>query len=164
MDIGDEDGMVELKRDAGTSDNTIATYRVRRVALRSLGKFGCVLGALVGFVPSLIVAWGGVLAVGTLRGLLESWQGAGIHILGQKIPIDVVSLLNLEPLLRTVQQMGSLSLALVVLFVVVASLLAGVMVLVTAAVLGGVYNVIARFSGGLEVELKELPDRRSTKT
>ncbi len=137
--------------------------RISRVGLSSLGKFGCVLGAPVSWLPSLLTALFGLLLVRGLRRLLESWQGAGFRILGQEISIDVISLLNLSPVLHAVQQMDDLSWTLVVLLVVVNSLLAGLIFLLMAYVLGGVYNLIARLTGGLEVELREVDAQRDSK-
>jgi hypothetical protein len=86
---------------------------------------------------------------------LETWQRASFHVLGQDIHIDVISLLNLGPLLHTVQQIDSLSWALVILFVVLASLAGALVFLVMGNLVGWVYNFIAAVSGGLEVELRE---------
>ncbi len=137
-----------------------ARYKVRRIGLGSLSKFGCVLGGLASFLPSLIIAWSGLLLVGGLRRLLESWQRAGIHVLGQEIRIDVISLLNLEHILRTVQQIDTLSWALVVLFVILASLSGALIFLAMGNLLGLVYNSIAAVSGGLEVELREVSEKQ----
>jgi hypothetical protein len=154
---------MELERSGRAEGSSQRRQRISRVGLRSLGKFGCVLGALVSWLPSLLTALLGLLLVGGLRRLLESWQGAGFRILGQEISIDVISLLNLAPLLHAVQQMDDLSWTLVVLLVVVGSLLAGLIFLLMAYVLGGVYNLIARLTGGLEVELREVDAERDSK-
>jgi hypothetical protein len=148
--------VMELERAAGKGKNLSSRYKVRRIGLGSLSKFGCVLGGLASLLPSLMICWAGMMLVGGLRRLLESWQNAGFHILGQRIGIDFVSLLNLEPLLRTAQEIDSFSWALVILFVVLASLLGGLVFLVMGNLLGWVYNFIAAISGGLEVELKQL--------
>jgi len=148
---------MELDKGGGRGRNLSNRYRVRRISVISLRKFGCLLGALVGCLPSLIVGCIGMLLVGGLRQLLESWQGASIHILGQEIPIDVISLLNLGPLLHTVQEIDGLSWALLILFVTLGSASGALVLLVMGNLLGWVYNFIAAFSGGLEVELRELP-------
>lgn len=150
---------MELQRASRGPDGIPAVYRLRRVHLRSLGKFGCLLGGLIGCLSSPIVAWGGLLLLRSLRRVLEAWQQVGIHVLGQEIPIDLVSLLNLQPLLHTVQRIDSLSWALAVFFVAAASLVAGFVFSVLGYLLGGLYNVVARLSGGLEVELGEVPSR-----
>lgn len=156
--------MVELTKEAGGLGNASVTYQVRRVNLRSLSKFGCVLGGLVSCVPSLAVASGGLLAVGGLRRLLEGWQRVEIHVLGQGIPIDVVSLLNLESLLHRVQQIDSLSWVLAILFVALACVSGGLVFLVMGIPLSWLYNLIATFTGGLEVELEEPPPGRRARS
>jgi hypothetical protein len=160
MGIMEDGGAMQLETEAGRGRNVSNRYRVRRIGLGSLSKFGCVLGGLVSLLPSLIVGWAGTLLVGGLRRLLESWQGAGIHVLGQEIRIDFVSLLGLEPLLRTVQEIDSLSWAIVLLFAILTSLLGGLVFLVMGNLLGWVYNFIATVSGGLEVELREVSKRQ----
>lgn len=154
---------MELERSGRAEGGSQSRQSISRLGLRSLGKFGCVLGALVSWLPSLLTALLGLLLVRGLRRLLESWQGAGFRILGQEISIDVISLLNLSPVLHAVQQMDDLSWTLVVLLVAVNSLLAGLIFLLMAYVLGGVYNLIARLTGGLEVELREVDAQRDYK-
>jgi hypothetical protein len=142
----------------GTDERTSgrsSRYRIKRVGLGSLSKFGCLLGALVSFVPSLILGCGGVLIVSGLRTLLEGWERAQIHVLGQAIPIDVIALLNLESLLRGARAVDSLSWALFVLLVALGSVLGGLLFLVVGDLAGWIYNLLARLSGGLEVELTE---------
>ena len=159
MAIMEKGGAMELEKRVQGEAGPANRYRVRRIGLGSLSKFGCMLGALASFLPSLVICWGGMLFVGGLRRLLEGWQRAGFHILGQEIRIDFVSLLNLEPLLRTLQEIDSLSWALVILFVVLAALLGGLVFLVMGNLLGWIYNFIAAVSGGLEIELREVSKR-----
>jgi hypothetical protein len=128
-------------------------YRIKRVGLGSLGKFGCLLGALVSFVPSLILGYGGVLAASGLRNLLEGWEQAQIHVLGQAIPIDIIALLNLESLLGTARTVDSLSSTLFIPVVALGTLLGGLLFLLAGDVAGWIYNLVARMTGGLEVEL-----------
>lgn len=151
---------MEFTKEAGGLGNAPVRYQVRRVSLRSLSKFGCVLGGLVSCVPSLAVASGGLLLVGGLRRLLEGWQRVEIHVLGQAIPIDVVSLLNLESLLHRVQQIDGLSWVLAILFVALTCVSGGLVFLVMSILLSWLYNFIATLTGGLEVELKEPPPGR----
>jgi hypothetical protein len=138
-------------------------YRIRRISVGSLSRFGCLLGALVSFVPSLILGGGGLLIVGGLHRLLEGWQQAQIHVLGQPIPVDVIALLHLESLLRGARWADSLSWGLFFLFVALGSGLGGLLFLLVGDLAGWVYNLVAAFSGGLEVELTEArsPHRKS---
>jgi hypothetical protein len=130
-------------------------YRVRRIAPGSLGKFGCVLGALVSFLPSLVLAASGMLVVGGLRRLLEGWQQVEIRLLGQAIPVDAVALLDLESALRTVRMLDSLSWGAIVAVVAVGCAVGGLVFLVVSSLGGWLYNLVAAVSGGLEVELVE---------
>jgi hypothetical protein len=138
----------------------LGRYRIRRVGLGSLSKFGCLLGALVSFVPSLILGCGGVLMASGLRSLLEGWERAQIHVLGQAIPVDVIALLNLESLLRGARAVDSLSWALFILVVILGSVLGGLLFLVVGDLAGWIYNLVARLSEGLEVELAETRQSR----
>jgi hypothetical protein len=130
-------------------------YRIRHFGLGSLSKFGCLVGALVSFMPSLFLGCGGVLAVRGLRSLLEGWERAQIHVLGQVMPVDVIALLHLESLLRTSRVLDNLSWALLLATVALGSVLGGLFFLVLGDLAGWIYNVVARLSGGLEVELTD---------
>ena len=110
-------------------DGSSAKYRIRRIGLRSLSKFGCLLGATVYLLPSLLVGAGGLVALKGVRRLLESWQQVELRLLGQPIPIDAVSLLKLGEVLHRVQVLDSLSWLLLVLFVAASCLLGGLLFL-----------------------------------
>jgi hypothetical protein len=134
----------------------LTRYRIRRVGLGSLSRFGCVLGAVVSFVPGLLLGCGGMVVLGGLLRLLESWERAEIRLLGQAIPIDVIALLNLESILRGLRMLDSLSWALLFLLVALASGLGGLLFLVVGDLAGWIYNLVAGISGGLEVQLTEV--------
>jgi hypothetical protein len=138
-------------------------YRIKRVGLGSLGKFGCLLGALVSFVPSLILGCGGVLAASGLRSLLEGWEQAQIRVLGQAIPIDIIALLNLESLLRSARAVDNLASALFIPMVVLGTVLGGWLFLLVGDVVGWIYNLVAQMTGGLEVELTEARQSRGAR-
>jgi hypothetical protein len=130
-------------------------YRVRRIAPGSLSKFGCVLGALVSLLPSLLLAGCGLLLVGGLHHLLASWQRVEIHLLGQSIPVDVVSLLDLESALQTVTILDGLSWSVALATVALGCAVGGLVFLLVGNLAGWLYNLVAALSGGLEVELEE---------
>jgi uncharacterized protein with ACT and thioredoxin-like domain len=114
-------------------------------------------------VPSLILAAGGVQLASGLRSLLEGWEQAQIHVLGQAIPVDVIALLNLEPLLQAARAVDSLSSTLFILVVALGTVLGGLLFLLVGDVAGWIYNLVARLSGGLEVELTEARRSRGTR-
>lgn len=136
-------------------------YRVRRVGLFSLASLGSVLGALVALPPALVLAALCRPLVAGGRGLLEGWQHVSLGLLS----IDAVQALHLDSLLVTVQALDEvgwwLSLALAGLLCASAGVAAGLAALSTG--LG--YNLLARLSGGVEVELEpvlhEVGDARS---
>lgn len=161
--VAGEDEVMDLERSGGAGRVAAGKYRIRRIGLGPLGKFGCLLGGLVSCVPGLAVAWGGLLVVGGLRRLLEGWQRVEIQLLGQGFPIDVVSLLNLESLLTGVQQIDGLSWVLAILFVALTCVSGGLVFLVMGILLSSLYNFIATLTGGLEVELEEPPPGRQAK-
>jgi hypothetical protein len=130
-------------------------YRIRRIAPGSLSKFGCVLGALVSLFPSVLLAGCGLLVVGGVHRLLESWQQTEVHLLGQSIPVDVVALLDLESALRTATILDGLSSSLALAIVALGCVVGGVVFLVFGNLAGWLYNLVAALSGGLEVELEQ---------
>jgi hypothetical protein len=95
------------------------------------------------------------LVVGGVRRLLEGWQQAQIHILGQPIPVDVIALLHLESALRGARWADSLSWGLFFLFLALGSGLGGLLFLLVGDLAGWIYNLVAALTGGLEVELTE---------
>ena len=128
--------------------------QVRRIGLISAARFGCVSG-LIGAVPlGIVAALVARVAVGWLRRLLEGWQNSSIDmgLLG-KIPVDMVTLLNLSSTLSTLRKLDDLALILVAVVFVVVVLVAGVLAALTDGWQAVVYNRIAAISGGLEVEL-----------
>lgn len=137
-----------------------ARYRIRRVSLGSLSKFGCVMGAVIYLLPSLLVGSGGLLALRQVRRLLESWQRVELRLLGQPIPIDVVSLLHLEGVLRQVQVLDGLSALLLIAVVAAGCGIGGLLFLIVGDLAGWVYNLVAAPSGGLEIELREVKGDR----
>jgi hypothetical protein len=144
--------MAKMEKVPGSS----ARYRIRRLGLGSLSKFGCVLGAVVYFVPSLLVGCAGLLALTGVRSLLESWQQVELRLLGQPIPIDVISLLDLEGALRQVQLLDGLSVPLLIAFVAGGCGMGSLLFLIVGDLAGWVYNLVAAFSGGLEIEVGEV--------
>jgi hypothetical protein len=134
---------------------------IQRVSLGSLGKMGCLLGAVAALLPSLLC---GLLGLGLARmvlGWLESWQDLTISLLGQEIArFDMVQFLGLDLLLDALQSLATLSLPVLLLVVLVLALMAGLVLALIVILVGLAYNLVAAGTGGLVVEMKQMPARK----
>lgn len=133
---------------------------IRRISLASLAKFGCLLGVVAAFLPSLLC---GLLAIGLVnlvRGWLESWQELTISLLGQELArLDLVHLLGLEQLLQLLQTLGLASVPALALLVLSLALVSGVLLALIIALVGLAYNLLAAATGGLVVEMAAVNGR-----
>jgi len=133
-------------------------YKVRKINLFPLAKFGCLLGGLALFLPGLLCSMASVQVVGALRGLLENWQNAVLDLGLIPVEFDFVTLLGLETALATLTTLDDNSFLLILLVVLLYLIAGGLLVGITVLLLGWVYNLVAALTGGLEVELHEAPD------
>jgi hypothetical protein len=130
-------------------------YTIRRISLAPLARFGCLLGTLVSFLPSLLCSLSTLRLLGLVRHWLEGWQEGEIEILGlTTITLDFVELLGMEPVLELLQTIEPISWTFLVLAVVVISVVSGFLIALTVYVTGLGYNLLAWLTGGLVVELK----------
>ncbi len=129
-------------------------YQLRRISALSIARFGCLLGWLVTIVPSLACGLGAWWVGGIVRTWLESWKPIDLGLLGTLDPIELV---HLKALLDALQTIEGHALPLLIAVVIAAGILGGVLIAVTLAALGWGYNLLAWLSGGLVVELQELP-------
>ena len=127
---------------------------IRRISLGSLGKLGCVLGAVLALLPSLAC---GLLVVGLsnlVLNWLASWQELNISLLGQEIAkIDLTQFLGLEELVDLLQTVTALSGPLLLVLLALLALASGAILALIIILLGLVYNLLARVTGGLVVEM-----------
>ena len=134
---------------------------IQRVGLGSLGKMGCLLGAVAALLPSLLC---GLLGLGLARLVLrwlESWQDLTISLLGQEIArFDMVHFLGLDLLLDSLQSLATVSLPVLLLVVLVLALAAGLVLALIVILVGLAYNLVAAGTGGLVVEMKQVPTQK----
>jgi hypothetical protein len=134
---------------------------IRRVSLASLGKTGCLLGAVAAFLPSFLC---GLLALGLgalVRNWLESWQELTISFLGQEIArLDLVQFLGLEKVLGLLQTLSLASGPVLFLTVLALALIGGVVLALIVVLVGLAYNLLALATGGLVIEMTAVPDQR----
>lgn len=124
-------------------------YRIRRVGLRSLAGMGFALGVFCLLVPALLC---GVLTRPLLagaRGVLEGWRSIPLG----PSRVNLVEALGLKDVLLAVQALEAAGWWLAAAVVWVACGAAGLTVALVAACGGMGYNLLARLSGGVEVEL-----------
>ena len=133
---------------------------IRRVSLASLGKFGCVLGVVVAFLPGLVCGLIGLGSAHLLRNWLENLQDLTITLLGQEVArLDLLQLLGLNRLLESLWILDAASVPLVALTILGLALVLGVL-LAAIIMLGGLtYNLLASATGGLVVEMAAVPSR-----
>ena len=132
-------------------------YRVQGISTLSIARFGCLLGWIITIIPSLacgLITWG---ILTTLGGWLESLRTLSLDLLGFEYTVDVVELLQLEELLVTLHAIQGRAWLLFVALVIVVGVSGGGLIALTLIVLGWGYNLVAWLTGGLEVELREMP-------
>ena len=131
-------------------------YRLRSISALSIARFGCLLGWVVTLVPSLACGLSVWWVMGVIRTWLESWKPLDLGLLGTLDPIDLV---HLKALLEALQTVEGQALPLLIALVIAAGILGGGLIAATLVVLGWGYNLLAWLSGGVVVELQELPGR-----
>jgi len=129
-------------------------YTIRRISLAPLAKFGCLLGTLASFLPSLLCSLSALRFLGLVHRWLEGWQEGEMEILGFTATLDFVELLGLEPVLKFLQDIEPMPWTFLLLAVVVMSVASGVLIALIVYVIGLGYNLLAWLTGGLVVELK----------
>ena len=130
-------------------------YKIRGVTIRSLLRFGLVLGSGLalpfGCLFALIVA----RLISLLRHFLEALQGAEYRLLGQTIHLDFVKILDLGGALQTLQTLDRRLGLVFVLTLLSIALGAGLIAALLVGLAGWGYNLLAGLSGGIELQLAE---------
>ena len=130
---------------------------IQRISLASLGKMGCLLGTVAALLPSLLC---GLLGVGFARlvlNWLKSWQEIVISFLGKEVArLDLVHFLGLDKVLDFLQSLTAVSGAALFLVVVALAILSGLVLAAIVILVGLAYNLVARGTGGLVVEMRQV--------
>jgi len=108
-------------------------------------------------MPSLtcgFLAWRLLVVV---RDWLEGWEQISLNLLGFDYTFDLIELLQLKELLTTLQTVVSNALPLLLALTIAAGILGGLLIALTLVLLGWGYNLLAWLTGGIAVELQELP-------
>lgn len=134
---------------------------IRRVSLASLAKFGCLLGAIAAFLPSLLCGLLGLGLAGLLHRWLEGWEEVDITLLGTEVArFDLVRMLGLNELLELLRLVSAASAAALILAVVILAVIGGIFLALIVSLVGLAYNLLASVSGGLAFEMHALREKK----
>ena len=132
-------------------------YRIQRVSTSSIARFGCLLGWIVTVIPGLVCGLAAWQIVAAARDWLQSWEGFDLSLFGLDYTLDLVDLLQLQDVIATLQAIENRALPLLILLVIIAAVGGGAVIALILVLLGWGYNLLAWLTGGVEVELQELP-------
>lgn len=139
-------------------------YTIRRIDLLPLARLGCALGAVLGVGPGLACSLTALMAASGLRRWLETWEAIEFGFLDWHMTLDFVQLLGLKPLLRALQAPGLASAGFALALIVAISALSGLAIAGAILLAGLVYNLLARWTGGVIVELEPLQTSKVSET
>ena len=135
---------------------------IQRLSLASLGRMGCLLGAVAAFLPSLLCGVAGFALAALASRWLAGWQDLTIALLGQEIArFDLVQFFGLEGVLEFLQALAAASLPVVLLVVLGMALVAGLFLAAIIMLTGLAYNLLAAATGGVVVEMSPVAPKTS---
>ena len=136
---------------------------IERLNLASMGKMGCLLGAVAAFLPSLLCGILGIALAGITTRWLEGWQDLTIALLGREIArFDLVGLLHLDGVLEFLQTLTAASVPVVLLAILGLALAAGILLAAIIMLTGLAYNLLAAVTGGVVVEMSAVTSGEKT--
>jgi len=132
-------------------------YKLQGISTLSIAKFGCLLGWIVALIPNLLCALTAWQLLAALRVWLEGLEQINLSILGFDYVLDLIDILQLQEFLTTLQSVEGRAIPLMIALLIAASVVDGVLVALVLILVGWGYNLLAWLTGGLEVELREIP-------
>ena len=133
-------------------------HTIRRIHLWPLARLGCVLGAVLGVCPGLACSLAALQVTAVMRRWLENRSAIALGFL----ELDLVELLGLRPLLHALQTPALSSAGFALALVVSVSVLSGLAIAGVILLVGLVYNLLARLTGGVIVELEPLSENKGS--
>ncbi len=138
---------------------------IDRLNLVSLGKMGCLLGAMVAFLPGLLCGLLGFALTATAARWLESWKDLTIRLFGQEIArLDLVQFFGLDGVLELSQTLTAAPVPLMLLAILGMALVAGIVLAAIIMLAGLAYNLLASATGGVVVEMRKVEPRKRPRT
>jgi len=118
---------------------------------------GLALGWLVALFPSLVLSWLALIALRSLSAALGRIAPYELSLLGQPVArLDPLQLLGLDRLARNVAALAGNGLLTFVLLAALLTLAGAALVVVTLLAFCLCYNLLARLSGGIRLDLEEV--------
>ena len=135
-------------------------YTIRRIDLGSAARVGLALGWLIALFPSLALSWLALLALRRLSAALGRVEPYELSVLGQTIArLDPLQLLGLDRLASRVAALDGNAPLTFVLLAALLTLAGAAIVVVTLLAFCLCYNLLARLSGGIRLDLEEASPR-----
>jgi hypothetical protein len=133
-------------------------YKIRRISTFSVARFGCLLGWIITVLPSLACGLLGLQVAAAVLDWLQSWEQFSIKALGFQYTLDLIELLKLQDVVAALQTARDLATPALISLLIVVAVGGGLVIAFFLILLGWGYNLLARLTGGIEVELAEVPD------
>jgi hypothetical protein len=133
-------------------------YKIRRISTFSVARFGCLLGWIITVLPSLACGLLGLQVAAAVLDWLQSWEQFSIKALGFQYTLDLIELLKLQDVVAALQTARDLATPVLISLLIVVAVGGGLVIAFFLILLGWGYNLLARLTGGIEVELAEVPD------
>ncbi len=124
-------------------------YTIKKIGVWSAFKFGTVIGIVLGFLHGFATGMTARWVIAGLREWLDSWLSISVPIMGDLALLDALMLGNFAEML---QKLDDSSLFMVVGITLAFTMFGGFIVGLLTVLIALIYNVVAAFSGGLEVQ------------
>lgn len=134
---------------------TVRRYRVSRVRLGSLLQAGLTVGCLISILPGLLCSGLTLFLAGALRTLLERMSQVQFKILGQTLTFNLTDPLGLGQVLATLRLWTDGSVLVFLVVMLLLGLIFGLGIAFVLIIGGLAYNLVARISRGIEIDLTE---------
>jgi hypothetical protein len=132
-------------------------YRIRHISTFSIARFGCLLGWIITVIPGLACGFLGLQVAAAVSDWLQSWEQFSINALGFQYTLDLIELLKLRDVVAALQTARDLTTPLLISLLIVVAVGGGLVIAFLLILLGWGYNLLAYLTGGIEVELAEIP-------
>lgn len=143
-------------------------YEIRHISLRSILKFGVLIGALLGALPGICLGALAVQVINRVQQFLANIQNVDVNLpdidLGiatvplPSFTVDLIQALNLQAPTQAVNGWSAAGPTVFILILLGSIAACALMFVLPMLVFGLIYNGVAPFAGGFAVDLKGMKD------